>query len=134
MPRPASTYRRHVAVLMLIYIGLLALTWPQVHITTNLPLKVALALAPIVPMCAALWLIAMDVVHGDELQQRVNLIALSIATGIVSAGSFAAGVFCAAGIATFGGDDLMGVLPATSLIYTGARRWIGRRYGGLGCA
>ena len=39
-------------VLMLAYVGLLALTWSQVHVTTNLALKVALALSPTVPMCA----------------------------------------------------------------------------------
>ena len=134
MPRRISSHRRHVMVLMLAYVGLLALTWSQVHVTTNLALKVALALSPTVPMCAALWLIAMDIVNGDELQQRVHLIALSIATGVVSAGSFAGGMLCAAGVASLGGDDLIWVLPATCLLYSAARWWVGRRYGGMGCS
>jgi len=134
MPRPAaSTYRRHVFLLMIIYVGLTWLVWPRVHTTTNLPLRVALALVPIVPMSAALWLIAMDVVRGDELQQRVRLIAMSIATGVTCALSFMAGTLCAAGVLALGGDDLMWVLPATALLYSASNWFVGRRYGGLGC-
>ena len=102
MPRTPHGYRRHVMVLMLIYIVLFGLTWPLVHTTENTALKLALTLAPLLPMGAALWLVASDIAHGDELQQRVHLIALSIATGIVSAASFAAGVLTATGFLRLG--------------------------------
>jgi hypothetical protein len=85
-------------------------------------------------MCVALWLIATDITHSDELQQRVHLIALSIATGVVAAVSFVAGVLCAAGLLKLGGEDLMFVLPALALTYASARWLVGRRYGGLGCS
>jgi hypothetical protein len=129
----ASSYRRQVFLLMVVYVGLTWLVWPRVHMTTNLSLKAALALVPIVPMSAALWLIAMDVVRGDELQQRVRLIAMSIATGVACALSFIAGTLCAAGVLALGGDDLMWVLPATALLYSASNWLVGRRYGGLGC-
>ncbi|HET7063087.1 MAG TPA: hypothetical protein VFI49_02350 [Rudaea sp.] len=134
MRRAVTAYRRQIFLLMAVYIGLMWLVWPHVHTATSLPLKVALALVPLVPMSAALWLIVMDVVGGDELQQRVHLIALSIATGVTCAASFMAGVLCAAGVLVLGGDDLMWVLPATALIYAAANWVVGRRYGGLGCS
>ena len=133
MPRTPHGYRRHVMVLMLIYIVLFGLTWPLVHTTENTALKLALTLAPLLPMGAALWLVASDIAHGDELQQRVHLIALSIATGIVSAASFAAGVLTATGFLRLGGDDLMFVLPAVALTYSGLSWLVGRRYGGGAC-
>ena len=49
MPRPLHGYRNHVLVLMWVYIGLFGLTWPLVHTTANVALKIALVLGPIVP-------------------------------------------------------------------------------------
>jgi hypothetical protein len=118
---------------MFAYVGLMWLVWPRVHTTTDLPLKIALAFLPIVPMSAAIWLIAMDIARGDELQQRVHLIALSIAAGITCAASFTAGFLCSAGVLQLHGDDLIWVLPAMGLTYAVAKWLVGRRYGGLGC-
>ena len=132
MSRPHAL-RRQVLVLMLVYMVLLAIFWPQARAATSLPLKAVFALLPVVPMCAALWLIAMDVLRSDELQQRVHLIALSIATGVVAALSFVAGVLSAMGVVALGGDDLIWVFPALALTYAAARWLVGRRYGGLGC-
>jgi hypothetical protein len=134
MPRlTRSTLRRQVYLLMFAYVVLMWLVWPRVHTTTDLPLKIALAFLPIVPMSAAIWLIAMDVVRGDELQQRVHLIALSIAAGVTCAASFTAGFLCSAGVLALHGDDLIWVLPAMALTYAVAKWLVGRRYGGLGC-
>lgn len=132
MPRPHAL-KRQVLVLMLVYLVLLAVFWPQSRAVTNLPLKALLALLPVVPMCAALWLIAVDVLRSDELQQRVHLIALSIATAVVAALSFIAGVLSSMRLVALGGDDLMFVLPALALTYSAARWIVGRRFGGLGC-
>ena len=133
-PRLPARRRRRILALTLVYVVLFALSWPQVHATTSVATKLALALMPLVPMGMALWLIAMEVVYADELQQRVNLIALSIASAVVAALTFAAGVLCAAGLVALGGDDLMWVLPALALTYAFARWLVGRRYGGSGCA
>lgn len=134
MPRSVdSNLRRNVLLLMIVYVGLMYFLWPHVRTTTSLPLKTLLALLPSVPMAAALWLIAMDVIHSDELQQHVHLIALSVATGVTCAASFVAGFLCAAGVLALGGDDLMWVLPVMALTYSATKWLIGRRYGGLGC-
>jgi hypothetical protein len=128
-----ATLRRRVMLLMIVYVGLMSLVWPYVRTTTDLPLKALLACLPIVPMTAALWLMAMDIVHSDELQQRVHLIALSVATGFTCATSFTAGFLCSAGVLTLPGDALIWVLPVLALSYSAARWVVGRRYGGLGC-
>lgn len=133
MPRiTASPHRRRVFALMLVYLLLMYLLWPQVRTTNSVALKAALALLPIVPMAASLWLLAMDVVGGDELQQRVHLIALGVAGGITGAATFIAGFLCAAGVLALGGDDLMFVLPGMALAYAAANWLVGRRYGAAG--
>ena len=134
MPRSTvSRHRRRVFALMLVYIGLMYFLWPHVRTTTSVPLKALLVMLPIVPMGAALWLIAMDVIHSDELQQRVHLIALAVASGFTSTATFAAGILCAAGVLALGGDDLMFVLPVMALVYAGTNWLVGRRYGRAGC-
>ncbi len=95
MPRFVdSTYRRNIALLMAVYIALLLVLWPLIKSTSVLALKAVFTLLPVVPMIAVLWLIARRVMDSDELQQRVHLIALSAATGVVSAVSLAVGFLC----------------------------------------
>ena len=124
--------RRKVMLLMLVFVGLMFFLWPHARTTTSMPFKILLTLLPIVPMGAALWLIAMDIVRSDEMQQRVHLIAMSIASGITAAVTFVAGFLCAAGVLALGGDDLMFVLPLISLSYAASNWMVGRRYGAAG--
>jgi hypothetical protein len=134
MPRRASSsFRSQILLLMLAYMGLLLLLWPQARHTSVLPLKVVYALVPLTPMVWALWLEARRIMQGDELQQRVNLIALSVATGVVSVLSLAGGFLAAAGAVAFDGDILVWVMPALALVYLITRWRVGRRYGGIGC-
>ena len=135
MPRfLASNYRRNIALLMAVYIALLLVLWPLIKTTSALPLKAMFALLPVVPMIAALWLIARRVMDSDELQQRVHLIALSTATGVVSAASLAVGFLSATHVVELDGDVLIWVMPGLGLVYAATRWIIGRRYGGLGCS
>jgi len=128
-----SAYRRNIALLMAIYIVLLLLLWPLAKQTTALAPKVLFTLAPVAPMIAALWLIARRVMASDELQQRVDLIAMSTATGVISAVSLAAGFLCATGAIVLDGDVLIWIMPALALVYSATRWIVGRRYGGMGC-
>src|SRR6185312_16059586 len=75
-------YRRHMFVLMAVYVALMLLEWPYARSAASLPWKFALTLVPTVPVIAVLWLAARRVMHSDELQQRLHLIALSVATGV----------------------------------------------------
>jgi hypothetical protein len=135
MPRfVVSSYRRNVLLLMAVYIALLLLLWPLIRSTSTQALKAVFALLPVLPMIAVLWLIARKVMASDELQQRVHLIALSTATGVVSAASLAGGFLCATHVVELDGDVLIWIMPALALVYAATRWLIGRRYGGLGCS
>jgi len=129
-----SHYRRNVFLLMAAYLVLLLLLWPLTKSTSSLPLKAAYTLLPVLPMIAMLWLIARRVMDSDELQQRVHLIALSTATGVVSAASLAGGFLCATHVVELDGDVLVWIMPGLALVYAATRWLIARRYGGLGCA
>lgn len=134
MPRSTkSAYRRQMLVLMIVYIGLLLLLWPQARHSDERLVKIVLSLVPVLPMAGAIWLIARRIMAGDELELRVNQIALSVATGVVSVLSLAGGFLAATGAATFDGDILIWVMPALGIVYVITRWWVGRRYGGLGC-
>ena len=128
-----KTLRQQVFVLMAIYIAVLLLTLPYARSASSLPWKIVLALAPAVPVVIVIGLIAKLVMHSDELNQHVHLVALSVATGMVAALSLVGGFLCASGVITLDGDILIWVFPALCFIY-GVTRWlVARRYGGLGC-
>jgi amino acid transporter len=129
-----AAYRRNLLLLMAVYTVLLLLLWPLAKHTTGLVPKTAYTLVPVVPMIGALWLIARRIMDSDELQQRLHLIALSAATGVISAVSLAAGFLCATGVLTLDGHVLIWIMPGLALVYSGTRWFVGRRYGGgFGC-
>jgi hypothetical protein len=126
-------YRIQVLILMAIYIALMLLVWPYARHATPTAWKLVLTLTLTAPVNAVIWLMARRVMHGDELEQRVELVALSAATGIVAALSLIGGFFCAAGLVDLDGDVLIWVFPALCLAYSAARWIYARRYGGMGC-
>jgi hypothetical protein len=96
--------------------------------------KVALAMLPVLPVLGVIWLLVGQVMHSDELQQRLHLLALSAATGIVAAASLIGGFLCAVHAIALDGDVLIWVLPALCITYGAARVLFARRYGsGTGC-
>lgn len=105
VPRIALVqYRRWMLAPMLVYVACMLLAWPQARSATALPMKITLALAPVVPVAAVIWLMAKRVVHNDELEQRVHMIGLGVATGVVAV-----------------------------LSHVAVRAGVARRYGGTGC-
>jgi len=126
-------YRRHMFLIMAIYVALMLLEWPQVRSVSSLPWKVALALAPPIPIIIVIWLMARRVMHSDELEQRLHLTALSVATGMICSLSLVGGFLCAAGVLALDGDILIWVAPVLSIIYGVTHLWLGRRYGNTGC-
>ena len=126
-------YRRHMWILMTAYVALMLLVWPHARGMANLPLKVVLALAPTVPVIALICLIAKRVMASDELQQRLHMMALGFATGVIATASLAGGFLAAAGVIRLDGDVLIWMFPALSLIYGVSHIVLGRRYGGSGC-
>ena len=126
-------YRRHLLVLMTLYVALMLLEWPYARHAASMPWKVVLSLLPVVPMVALLWIIAKRIMSSDELQQRLHLMALSTSTGIVAALSMAGGFLCATGVLKLDGDILIWVFPTLCITYSVALWLVARRYGGAEC-
>jgi hypothetical protein len=134
MPRyTRKQYRNQVFAAMTVYVVLMLSEWPHVRSIPSLPWKIALALAPVIPVVMVIWLMAKRVMHSDELEQRLHLLALSFATGVVCAVSLVGGFLSAAGVLALGGDVLIWIAPVLSFIYGVARWWLGRRYGSTDC-
>jgi hypothetical protein len=106
---------------------------PPIRNASSLSWKVAVSLAAASPVIVVIWLMAKRVMHSDELQQRLHLTALSVATAIVCSLSLVGGFLCAAGVLTFDGDILIWVAPTLSMIYGLTHLWLGRRYDVTGC-
>jgi len=126
-------YRSQMAVLMAIYVAMMLLEWPYVRRVDSVALKVVLALGPVLPMMAVLWLIARRMISADELEQRLYLIALSVATGIVCALSLIGGFLAASHVIDLDGDVLIWIFPLLSLCYGATHRWVSRRFGYSSC-
>ncbi|MHA6206139.1 hypothetical protein ACXU4B_17060 [Dyella soli] len=128
-------YQQRTLVAMAAYTAFMLLVWPAVRSAPSLPLKVLLALAPLVPMFYVLALLARRIRDSDELEQRTHLIALSVATGITAALSLLGGFLCIAGVVPIDGSVLIWVFPLMMFSYGGTRWYVSRAYGGdAGCA
>ncbi|GLQ48190.1 hypothetical protein GCM10007862_32410 [Dyella lipolytica] len=123
-------YQWRVLVAMAIYSGFMLIAWPLVRATESLPLKVLLALAPVVPVFYVIAQLVRRIRASDELEQRTHLVALSVATGVVSALSLAGGFLSIAGVLTLDGSILIWVFPVMAFCYGLARWRVLRGYGG----
>lgn len=122
-------YQAAVLVLMAIYVVAIVLLSPHVRDAQGLPAKAALAVAPALPVIGVVWLMTWRVVRSDELEQRVHLIALSVASGVVASLSLIVGFLGAGGVIAPGQDALIWVFPSLCAIY-GLTRWgMSRHYG-----
>jgi hypothetical protein len=126
-------YRSQLLAAMTVYVVLMLAEWPHARSIPGLPWKIALALAPAIPVVMVIWLMAKRVMHSDELEQRLHLLALSVAAGLVCAVSLVVGFLCAAGVFALDGDVLIWIAPGLSFIYGVLRWWLGRRYGSTSC-
>lgn len=132
IPYSRRRYRAATLALMAVYVALMLLVWPFARGAHGTPTKVALALLPVLPVIGVIWLMVWRVLHADELEQRLHMVALSVASGVVAAASLVGGFLGAAGVLVRG-DLLLWVFPALCLVY-GLARWIAaRRYGTGGC-
>lgn len=132
IPYSRRRYRLAVLALMAVYVALMLLVWPAVRAVDGTPVRIALALLPPLPVIGVVWLMVWRVLNADELEQRLHMIALSIASGVVAAASLVGGFLGAAGVIERG-DLLIWVFPVLALVY-GIVRWIvARRYGAGEC-
>lgn len=122
-------YQRRVAVAMVLYVGFMLLAWPTVRTAGAMPLKVLLALAPVIPMLYVIGQMARRILDSDELEQRTHLVALGVATAVVGGLSLAGGFLAAARVLQTDGSILIWVFPVMTISYGVTRWWVGRRYG-----
>lgn len=123
-------YNLQVTLAMLVYVALMLFEWPLVAKTDGMALRTVLALLPALPVVIVIVLAARMVMHGDELEQRMHLLALSIAVGVVSAASIVGGFLAIALVWPVGGDILIWVFPALCMVYGIARIALVRRLTG----
>ncbi|HEY8682402.1 MAG TPA: hypothetical protein VIM06_04465 [Rhodanobacter sp.] len=130
MPRLSNKqYQRQSMLAMAAYVAVMLGVWPLVRTVTGVPLKVLLALAPVLPMLYVIALMARRIRDSDELEQRMHLIALGVATGLVGALSMIGGFLASAQVWHLDGAILIWVFPALMFCYGITRWWVARRYG-----
>ena len=123
-------YNLQVAAIMVVYVALMLFEWPLVGKTEGLALRTLLALLPAIPVVIVIALMARMVMRGDELEQRMHLVALSVATGVVSVASIVGAFLAIAHVWIVGGDVLIWVFPALCLVYGATRLVLVRRMTG----
>jgi hypothetical protein len=122
-------YQRRSMLAMTAYVVVMLGVWPLVHTVTGLPLKVLLALAPVLPMLYVIGLMARRIRDSDELEQRTHLVALGAATGLVGALSMIGGFLASAQVWQVDGAILIWVFPVLMFGYGITRWWVASRYG-----
>jgi hypothetical protein len=123
-------YNLQVLAIMAVYVVLMLFEWPLVGRTEGLALRTLLALLPTLPVVAVIVLAARMVMRGDELEQRMHLVALSVAVGVVSVASIVGGFLAIAKVWTVGGDVLFWVFPVLCVVYGITRIVLVRRVTG----
>jgi hypothetical protein len=130
MPRFSQRqYEWRVMVALVFYSGFMLLAWPLVRTTSSYPLKVLFALVPCVPVIYMLSQMARRIRTSDEFEQRVHLIALALAMGVVGVLSLVGGFLSIAGVLKLDGSILIWVFPVMMFSYSAARWQLLRRYG-----
>ena len=132
MPRfNESRYRSQLSIAMVAYMAAMLLVWPLSRTAASVPLKVVLAVVPVLPMLFVIGLMARRIGTSDEFEQRVHLVALGASTALLGALSLVGGFLAAAGVLRLDGSILIWVFPVTMIGYGIARWWLlVRHYGG----
>ena len=122
-------YQRHAMLASAAYIAAMLLVWPLARTAVGLPLKVVLAMRPLLPMFYLIGLLAWRIRDSDELEQRMHLVALGVTGAVVAASSMVGGFLAAAKIVPLDGSILIMVFPLMASCYGVTRWWVARRYG-----
>ncbi len=123
-------YQWQTMLVMTVYVVVLLLVWPLARTAESLLAKLLFALTPMLPMLYLFVLMARRIRDSDELEQRMHLIALGVATVVIGALSLIGGFLAAAHVLTLDGAILIWVFPVMLASYGIARSIVVRRYGG----
>ncbi len=127
MRKAERRYLREFFPAMAAYVIAVVTIWPLVDRVDAVPIKILIALVPVVPVIFVVRAMVRSILASDELEQRVQLEAISIASLTVGLLSFAAAFMQSAGVLTLK-DGLGWVLPALFGVYGVALWRIKRRY------
>jgi small-conductance mechanosensitive channel len=130
-----QSHQRRIMIAMAIYVAVFLWVWPLARSTDALWLKAAYALAPVPPLLYVIWLMARRVLAGDELEQRTHLIGLGVAAAAVSIFGIVSGFLAAAHVLSLDwtATALVWIFPLLVVVYSAARAYAARRYGGSAC-
>lgn len=130
-PALRRRYLREFVPPMVAYVlVVLASVWLLKRLPEPGVLRTLVALAPVLPIAVALRAIMRYVRDLDELQQRIELEAVSIATALVSMAYLAGGFLQVAKVIDVSAADAMiWVFPLVCLTYGVAKAIVARRYG-----
>ncbi|TBR36236.1 MULTISPECIES: hypothetical protein [Dyella] len=123
-----SRYMREIMIATALYMVVMLVVWPLQKHTDVLGLRYAAAISPLVPLAMMIRAMVRYVMACDEFMQRMNLLALSWATGVVAFGSMAAGFLSSAKLIELDGTAFILVYPAMCIVYGLALAWNKRRY------
>lgn len=126
------SYDVRIMSAMTVYVLMFLSFWPLVRSATETFAKVGFALTPVPPLLYVIWLMAARILRSDELQQRMHLIGLGVATVVISIVSIFAGFLAAAEVLSLDTTSiiLVWIFPLLIIVYTIARGYAARRYGG----
>jgi hypothetical protein len=124
-------YQRRMMIAMAVYTIVVMMALPTARSSTDWPTKALLALAPVLPLMYAIWLMAERVRNGDELEQRTHLVGLGVAAAVVSIFSLVGGFLAAAKVLPpeACAAALVWVFPILMLCYGVGQWWVARGYG-----
>jgi hypothetical protein len=122
-------YEQRVMLAMLVYMAVLIGEAPLLRMVASLPLKALLAVAPVAPMLYVIALMWWRIRDSDELEQRAHLVALGMATALLSALSMVGGFLAAGGVLHLNGSVLIWVFPVLMAGYGLAYKRVARHYG-----
>ncbi|EIL93819.1 MULTISPECIES: hypothetical protein [Rhodanobacter] len=125
-----KSYQWQTLLSMSAYVALLLLVWPLARSVEGWAAKGLLALAPVLPMFYLFALMARRIRESDELEQRMHLVALGVATMLTAALSLIGGFLAAAHVLAIDGSILIWVFPVMLAGYGITRSLLVRRYGG----
>ncbi|WP_426687829.1 hypothetical protein [Rhodanobacter ginsengiterrae] len=125
-----KSYQWQTLLSMVVYVALLLLVWPLARTVDGVAARGVLALAPVAPMLYLFMLMARRIRDSDELEQRMHLVALGVATMLTAALSLVGGFLAAAHVLAIDGSILIWVFPVLMASYGATRSMLVRRYGG----
>lgn len=127
-----TRYLRDCFVAALVYVLVIwGCVWLLKHPLATAPgwQRALVSLVPMVPIVFAIRLVVRMVLAGDELQRRIDLEALAVASLALSMGSLTLSLLMVAQVISMSGRAAMTwIFPALWVGYGFARHWAARRY------